>query len=298
MEASERTQRRKARRDSGGRRVVRIEVKDGMGHPRWVTADLIEISESGAGVLLARMLEPGAVVVFRGKPAENAEELRVRARVAWCAEESGKFRAGLEFLDESSDFAHRQPASQPAALDCYEVMQLSPNADADTVHRVYRILAQRYHPDNRSSGDSESFMQLTEAYRILGDPERRAGYDARYRQDKRVQWNIFEKPQSGLGAEGERRKRSGILDLLYNKLLHDPEHPTMTIQEFESMLGCPREHLQAAIWYLRGKGHIQRSDNGRYAITVEGVDEAESRNTTPGSGPARLLAGRNSPSVA
>lgn len=298
MEATEGTERRQACREAGDRRVVRIEVKDGMGHPRWVTADLIDISESGAGILLARVVEPGVVVVFRGKIAPDADELHVRARVVWCTEESGKFRVGLEFIDASSGFAHQQPASQPTELDCYEVMQLSPNADADTVHRVYRILAQRHHPDNRTSGNSDSFMQLTEAYRILGDPERRAGYDARYRQDKQLQWSIFEKPQSGVGAEGERRKRAGILDLLYNKLLLDCEHPTMNIQEFETMLGCPREHLQTAIWYLRGKGHIQRSDNGRYTITVEGVDEAESRNAAPGPGPARLLPGRNSPSVA
>ena len=37
--------------------------------------------------------------------------------------------------------------------DYYEVLQVSPNADLDTIHRVYRLLAQRFHPDNRESGN-------------------------------------------------------------------------------------------------------------------------------------------------
>src|SRR6187402_2681590 len=61
--------------------------------------------------------------------------------------------------------------------DYYEVLQISPNADPDTVHRVYRLLAQRFHPDNQSTGDSEKFRTLTEAYQVLGDPEQRAQYD-------------------------------------------------------------------------------------------------------------------------
>ena len=42
-------------------------------------------------------------------------------------------------------------------LDLYELMQLSPNADGDTIHRVYRVLAQRLHPDNRETGNAAEF---------------------------------------------------------------------------------------------------------------------------------------------
>lgn len=49
----------------------------------------------------------------------------------------------------------------------------------------------------------------------------------------------------------------------------------MTVHEFEKLLGCPREHLEAALWYLKGKNYIQRSDNGRYTITIQGFEAAE-----------------------
>ena len=39
--------------------------------------------------------------------------------------------------------------------DHYEVLQISPNAEPDTVHRVYRLLAQRLHPDNAQTGNAE-----------------------------------------------------------------------------------------------------------------------------------------------
>ena len=77
-------------------------------------------------------------------------------------------------------------------VDYYETLQISPNADQDTVHRVYRLLAQRFHPDNRDTGNTEIFRQLTEAYQALSDPERRAGYDVHHREARRLTWKIFD----------------------------------------------------------------------------------------------------------
>ena len=55
----------------------------------------------------------------------------------------------------------------------------------------------------------------------------------------------------------------------------------MTVHAFEDMLGCPREHLEAALWYLRGKGYVQRTDGGRYTLTVNGFEEAEEHCVKP-----------------
>ena len=34
----------------------------------------------------------------------------------------------------------------------YEILQISRNADQETIHRVFRIMAGRFHPDNPKSG--------------------------------------------------------------------------------------------------------------------------------------------------
>ena len=57
------------------------------------------------------------------------------------------------------------------SIDYYEVLQISVNADAELIQRVFRLLARRYHPDNLSSGNATVFRQLHEAYSVLSDVE-------------------------------------------------------------------------------------------------------------------------------
>jgi len=285
MEATATTQRRRASRQPADAAVIRIEMKDGMGNPRWVTADLIDIIDGGFGLALRTPLKPGSTVVVRGKLGEKGTGDSLKVGVRWCNESAdGTFRAGLEFLDNRSTSAPDEEQAQsisPDALDCYEVMQLSPHADSDTISRVYRMLALRYHPDNTETGNSEIFVRLCEAYQVLSDPEKRASYDVRHRDAKRLHWKIFDQASSSTGSEGERRKRQGILALLYAKTLNDPEQAEMNIQLLEELLGCPREHLQAALWYLKGKNYIRRGDNGRFSITIAGFEEAEAQRFAP-----------------
>jgi curved DNA-binding protein len=278
MQATPKTQRRRLNRKTSDRSVVRIELKDGLGHPRWVTADIIDRSEQGLGVSLMTPLKCGLTLTVSGKLGEDLSDVRRSARVGWCVEGiNGTHRVGLEFLDgaASDPGGHQIIPTDPLEMDCYEIMQLSPNADTETIERVYRMLAQRYHPDNRQTGCAEAFIRLSEANRILSDQELRASYDARHRAAKRLHWKIFDQAQSATGREAEKRKRQGILSLLHAKTLEDPERAAIGLLAFEELLGCPREHLQAALWYLRGKGFIERADNGRYTITVQGFDAAE-----------------------
>ena len=252
-----------------------------MGNPKWVTADLLNVSAGGISISLLTPLIAGAKVMLRGKFGENDEEAASTATVRWCTEKiNGNLHAGLEFNDReakpNNGEAEGLGEKSPDELDCYEVMQLSPNADADTVQRVYRILAQRYHPDSIETGNKEIFLRLCEAHRILSDPQLRAQYDARYRETKQIHWKIFDRAEAAKGPEAEQRKRQGILELLYAKTAQDPEHAAMTVFDFEQYLGCPREHLEFAMWYLKGKGYVKRGDNGRFTLTIPGSDQVES----------------------
>lgn len=74
--------------------------------------------------------------------------------------------------------------------DYYEILQISPSAEPDTVHRVYRLLAQRFHPDNQESGNERRFRELTDAYQVISDPERRAEYDVAYQRQQQQRWKL------------------------------------------------------------------------------------------------------------
>lgn len=157
--------------------------------------------------------------------------------------------------------------------DYYEDLQISPNADQEMIERVFRILAKRYHPDNIETGDAEKFNVLYNAYQVLTDPEKRAAFDAKYEQLRTDRWKIVEEASQSDGFEQDDRIRQGVLSLLYIARRRDALNPGMGIMEFERVLGCPRDHMEFHIWYLKEKGWILRTDTGGYAITADGVDK-------------------------
>ncbi|MCP5118139.1 MAG: DnaJ domain-containing protein [bacterium] len=173
----------------------------------------------------------------------------------------------------------RAGADRTEDFDYYELFELGPNARIDTIHGVYRLLARRYHPDNPDTGDECTFRHLVEAYKVLSDPESRAAYDVQWHAKQKLQWKIFDRSDAATKMAGEKRKRKGILSLLYTKRVNVPDQPTLTMAEMVDLLGCAREHLGVSLWYLSKRGWVERSDNGRYSITVDGFDEAEAHGT-------------------
>jgi hypothetical protein len=92
-------QRRKVNRKAGDRRVVRVETKDYLGNPRYITADLLDSTDAGLGVSLRAPLEAGSSIVVRTNLDANKANVPRRVRVNWCEEKAdGTFQAGLEFL--------------------------------------------------------------------------------------------------------------------------------------------------------------------------------------------------------
>ena len=66
-------------------------------------------------------------------------------------------------------------------VDYYEILEISPNANSDTIQRIFRHLAKRYHPDNPDTGDASRFSVILEAHETLKDPVSRARYDIEHR---------------------------------------------------------------------------------------------------------------------
>jgi hypothetical protein len=156
--------------------------------------------------------------------------------------------------------------------DHYEVLQVSSRADHETIQRVFRHLAKRFHPDNTESGDPERFKLVMESFRVLSQPMLRAKYDAEYEQARETRWRIFDQETSANDTAADRRIRVAALSLLYSARRNDPDRPGIGVLELERLLGCPEEHMKFHLWYLKENGWIQRTESGAFAITATGVD--------------------------
>ncbi len=163
-------------------------------------------------------------------------------------------------------------------LDYYEILQVHPKADQETIDHVYRLLARRYHPDSGPTGSGGKFDLLTKAYRVLSAPEKRAEYDARYEPEKarhmrrQIQYITLD------SAEEDRRIYQGILSILYVARRRDATRPGVGIVALERMLGLKENDIEFHMWYLKEKGWIERLDSGSFAITVKGVEAVLENN--------------------
>lgn len=164
---------------------------------------------------------------------------------------------------------------EPAG-DYYEILQVSTNAETATIDRVYRLLAQRLHPDNHETGDERGFRILTEAYMVLRDPEKRAQYDVAHQRQQRERWRLV---STGAQAENdfemEQVIRLTVLEVLYTKRRLEPTLPGVYLRELERLTGRPSEHLEFTVWFLQQKKLVTLDDHSHLLLTVEGADYLE-----------------------
>ena len=171
--------------------------------------------------------------------------------------------------------------------DWYELLQISPNAEPETIHRVYRLLARRFHPDNGQTGNADRFLAITRAYEVLSNPEQRAQYDVSHLPQRPERWQV-ESAEDDNDFEAEQLTRLAVLEVLYTQRRLAPNTNGASLLDLERLTARPREHLEFPMWYLTQKQFVKRTDNSSFVITAAGADELE-RGT---QGKRRRLSGR------
>jgi hypothetical protein len=172
-------------------------------------------------------------------------------------------------------------------VDYYDVLQVSSNADADIIERVFRHLAKKFHPDNTGSGDNDRFRVLMEAYKTLSKPETRAAYDVKYTEHWSQKWQLASEACSTSAFEDDSETRESLLSLLYVQRRRHMRTPGMGELELSCLIRVPYELVDFHLWYLKAKGLVELLDNGMLAISAKGVDEVERGKLR--IGPDRLI---------
>ncbi|MGA2738390.1 MAG: DnaJ domain-containing protein [Bryobacteraceae bacterium] len=251
--------------------MLAVVWEDARGQTRSIRVRSLNVSKSGMRIESSEEIQPGAPVSLQAE----RHELAGRATVRNCTRRGSAYLVGLEFSEDTKRTLHLPLVD---AIDFYEVLQVSQNAEPETIHRVYRIMAARFHPDNPQTGDSERFMLLNDAYEVLSDAEKRAVYDAARRVGECQALPAFELKEFVDGIEGEQNRRLGILCLLYNRRRSDMEHPGLSLLDLERLMSFPREYIAFAVWYLKDRGFVLIGDNSDYVLTSAGADHVETNS--------------------
>jgi curved DNA-binding protein len=271
-------QRKEERRPIAG--GVCISWQDRSGRRQFCNVQGVDLSESGVMVESPMPLEVGSHVQMDAE----AFGFSGMALIRHCQWRDSKYVIGLEFRGSRG-----KPLGEVASeefTDLYVLMQISPTAEADTLQRVYRLLAARYHPDNSQTGDLQKFLLLQKAHDTLTDPAKRAAYDAEYALRQTGPMPVFELKDFVVGIDVESNRRLGILSLLYNRRRINPDRPGISLLDFEQLMTIPREHLVFTVWYLKEKQLLRAGENAEYEISANGVEFVET--SLPSS---RLLQG-------
>ena len=202
-----------------------------------------------------------------------------------------------------------------AKRDYYEVLGVSKASNADEIKSQYRKLALKFHPDrNKSAEAAEHFKEISEAYAVLSDSEKRqvydqhghAGVDGRYSTDDIFQGargdfsdifgqggggfeSIFESIFGQGGRFGGRQQRGSDLlyetsvtleDVLHGKRVEIDLHKEVACATCGGT-GCRPGTRTSACRACNGHGQVRKSRSMGFAsfVTVEPCSECRGQGS-------------------
>ena len=127
--------------------------------------------------------------------------------------------------------------------DYYEILEISPNANSETIERIFRYLASRYHPDNQDTGDLSRFSEVVAAHDTLKDPIKRAQYDIQHKNQSGSRWKLVEEASNTKSVERDIVIQEKLLSIFMSNADRTSTIPASAIT---SLNAC--QAARASIW--------------------------------------------------
>jgi curved DNA-binding protein CbpA len=151
-------------------------------------------------------------------------------------------------------------------IDYYEILEINPKANSETIERMFRYFAQRYHPDNPQTGDRSRFDVIVDAHNTLKDPVKRAQYD--------INFHIRSSARSKLVDEVNGTKIWQDVDLQKKLLSLESGTVAITVEGIDRANSEPERKS-------RGSGTMAATAPSRIAPIVAGVANSQIARARP-----------------
>jgi len=188
--------------------------------------------------------------------------------------------------------------------DYYATLGVERSATPEEIKRAYRKLARKYHPDvSKESNAEERFKEVGEAYKVLGDPEKRAAYDdvgRRYHGGQEFQpppgWDSgFEFSGRDFGP-GEAREFSEFFQSLFGRVgagrreradrhLHGQDHHARVVIELEDAYRGARRTISLRVPTVDTQGHTILQERQLDVTIPKGIREGQHLRLAGQGGP-------------
>lgn len=195
--------------------------------------------------------------------------------------------------------------------DLYEILQVSPNAEKDTIKRVHQMLSLKYQLAAPENNAVAYFAKLQKAAATLLDAEARAAYDierlSRQPAPALAASDVPAPPhvspvalpekvgdlpvpaapvveagalnpgrfREGLDMREQKRRRAGLMEICYQQRILKPRMPALSMKQLEDGMALTVHDLEGPLWYLKETDLIRVSDAGNYAVSVRGMNAIE-----------------------
>lgn len=165
--------------------------------------------------------------------------------------------------------------------DHYEVLEIDPRSDSETIQRAYLALSSKFDPRNGLTGNKAKFDAVNTAFEVLSDPDLRQqfnklkGISDEHGGPKFSGLPFFDALGKDVGL------RTALLCILYDRRRTKPFTPSLSMRHVENMLNAKNEQLVLAVWYLKQKGLAENDDKSSLQISVEGMDFLEHNPPSP-----------------
>jgi molecular chaperone DnaJ len=187
--------------------------------------------------------------------------------------------------------------------DYYDVLGVSPDAGADEIKRAYRQLARRYHPDISGDDRGAAFLEVSRAYEVLRDPNRRRSYNQRLTVSGRADWLADE-------VAIDFPSVSSVLDRMRHSFFGEASEATLSaeiaVSREEAFWGvmvplhvplrrtCPRCGGRGEVWAewcgaCRGEGEVTAAHQMRLRVPAGVREGARFRFSLAASGASQTL---------